>query len=251
MPELLKYILGCFIISIIVTIIFEVTKKFRVYIVKKEGPKQSTLGIVIAFASIIYTLLITFMISIFIERYYNLKELFIEEVSLVQMIYETVKDLPGSEFIIDDIREYIKEYENVIIPSLKKGDRKVNPLSYKKLREDVLSFARKNKDSMLNGLLQNKLQSNIDIKGNLDEKLDSAMVIVIFIMTIFILVSLWFVEVGHSKIQIMMDFCIIVIMVFMLSIVYYLSTPFKESPLSIELDIFDVLKNEVIPPTSS
>jgi len=248
---LLKYVLGCFIISIIITIIFEVTKKFRIYISKKEGPKQSTLGIIIAFASIIYTLLITFMISIFIQRYYTLKELFIGEVSLVQLIYETTKDLPGSDFIIEDIREYIKEYENVTIPALKRGDKKLDSSAYKKLRSDVLSFARKNKDPMLNGILQNKLQSDINIKGNLDEKLDSAMVIIIFIMTIFILVSLWFVEIGHSKIQIMMDFCIIVIMVFMLSIVYYLSTPFKESPLSIDLDIFDVLKNEVMKSTST
>ena len=64
------------------------------------------------FSSVVFALLLAFTISGFNERYSQLRDIIISEVTQLQLIYRMVKGQPGSDIIVDNMKFYLESVIN-------------------------------------------------------------------------------------------------------------------------------------------
>lgn len=249
MTSITEFILQAFLVSIILTFCFEISKPLRNKLFGNNPPKQSTIGITLGFLSLLFTLLIVFTINNYLTRYYVINEQYNKEIIFLQMIHRTIKDLPNSQPVIDSMIKYVDNFINIKIPDLRANTNKqeVDDISeeYYKLTQQIISYARQSKDPILEGIVYSQLVTEEKRRTSKTETVDKVYLAVIIIVAILTLICFWMIDLKHTITQVIIDFCIITTMVFCIYLIVYLINPLKSSPLQIPLTGYTILRNEL------
>lgn len=201
--------------------------------------ESTIIGLTITFSSIVFALLLAFTISGFNDRYYQLKDIIINEVTQLQLIYRLIKNQPGNGAVIAIMKEYVNSVINDEWPALAKG--KFSPkttLLYRKFNNSVIDFVEAQPNNVINASLVDKL-STVEREKRIAAATGSNFLVIIVVITALLtLVGFWLLNTNYPWVQFLVDFGIIAIIFVSFYLLYDLSNPFRPSEISLTPDAY-------------
>lgn len=233
------YIIIAIIISIILCLIRPIRKDL-------DPSEKSIITGSIGWCLVIYGLMAGFSINIFYNRYLEIRNTFITEITNLQLTYRYFKTLPNSENVILSMKNYLKSIFIDLLPNLKnkKYSEKSEQL-YRDMDNEIIKYLNSNPNIFVNNILI-RMGTDQKIKRLVDEINDGEYYINILIfLFIIILIPLWLTSTVDKYIQFIIDACILIILISALYICIILNNVFDDSPISIKMQGYQDLLDEI------
>lgn len=205
-----------------------------------EGFISSTIG----WTLIIYGLILAFSINIFYTRYIEIRTIFADEVNNLLLTYRYFKVLPDNEFVLHSIHSYANSVLNDLLPSLQNGEysEKTN-FYYTQMTNTIINYVNDHPTIVFDNNILIRLTTNERIKQIAIEIKNQYYITIIWLLFLFVLIPMFFISTPNRSLQFLMDSCILIILLTLIYVITILNNPFRESPIQIELTMYQDLLN--------
>lgn len=230
------------ILAMIVSYILMVTRHWNMGWI---GEKFESLNSLIGWTVTAYSLILSFTISNFYDRYVDIRNTLVEESTHLKVIYRSIGTYDNNINTIQSIHEYVVKITNATFVNKEYGiysdelGRKYRQMSYavfELLKED---------DTNIGSNILSQITSNEKIRTLLNEiEAGQYMINLLGFLLIFVIMMLWFVKVTQT-IQFIAIFCILSVLLTAIYLITILNNPFLRSPLYISLEMYETLLYEI------
>ncbi len=199
---------------------------------------------------VIYGLILAFSISIFYDRYISVRDTFVSEVTNLQIITIYFKQMPDSKER-NEVIESIKNYTQGVIKYLP-GDlqkRRYSPILddlYFQMNGRIIKYVQKHPENPFDNNILKRMTTNMKIKQLIEEiNAGSYYIYILAFLSIFILIPLSLTTIHNRVVQLIIDICILIILFTGIYLCTILNNPFVQSPIAINLSMYEVLLKEI------
>lgn len=185
----------------------------------------------LSWSIIVFGLILSFSILNFYNRYIELRNSFITDLTNLELIYNMFKYCKNSENVLKSIKTY-GEYVISIGGRYNQTSKKL----YKIMNDDILKYISENPNQFSNNILARLSTNTQNINFVKEIENNTFFINIILMLSIFILISLFLIKIPEPMIQFLADFCFLSIIFVCITLLYILSTPFDSSTLKIKIE---------------
>lgn len=231
--------------ALVVATIFNWTRQFHGVI--SEDLRRS-MGAILGFAAISFSLLLGFMVSYFLTRFLDIERTLVDEVTQLQLIYRMLKPLPESAPIISALRTYVQSVITEEWPALQRGESSPRTEALQAQFSELLIqyFADPQHSVTLGQVVLAKLST-----GEWRKRLATVLranrflISVIAIAGFITLLGFWLYHHRTNIYAFLVDFVIISLVALGLFLLVVLNRPFAQSNLGVSPLIYEDLLREI------
>lgn len=235
------YIIIAIVISVLLVFLRPI--KNQTIKVKNVGNITSSIG----WCLVVFGLILGFSITIFYNRYIEIRNFIITSVANLKILYRIFKDLPDSEEVIESIKEYSNSVIEDLLPSIRKKEynEKTKEL-HKKMDEIIIKYVADHPGTPFQNNILLRINTDDYFRQLVDEiKIGDYYISIIMFLFIIIVFLLWIAEVENVIAQLIIDFSVITILLSCIYLLNILNNVFVESPVSIDFSSFKDLVEEI------
>lgn len=191
----------------------------------------------ISWCIIVFGLILGFSISNFYNRYIEIRNTFILEVTNMQLIYEMFNQLPNSQPVLLSIEKYVVSFI----------DRSSNiEEDYLKMDKEIIKYIQNNPTNPFTNNILLRMSTYQKIKTLTKEiTIGNYYIDVLWFLLILIIIPLFFMKFSNRGIQFIVDSCLLVIFFTGMYLCDILNNPFNESPVMIKFDSYKDFINQI------
>jgi len=219
-----RSLIDCFFVSFIVAVMLTALRRTYCF----DNIEEQTIIIpIIAFISLLFILLITFVISGLWQRYTDLRSTLVQDANKLQLVYRTLKQLPNTEEITENIKRYVNNTINVELNTLDEINsyNTQNNLIYRQITMQIIAYVQR-----YDPVVKDLLLSNIDIEEHdlqlSTKQISNTLFVIVVIVALATLVSFWFLNIKTILPLFILNFISIFVIFLCIYLVYQLSNPF-------------------------
>lgn len=222
---------------------------FRTTNSKLSQVEKSMIAMTIGWILVIYGLILSFSIGIFYNRYVTIREMFVNDVTNLQLTYRMLKDLNAPKDLLSTIRDYTKSVLEDQLPALQSGtfSAKTQEMNYI-MNTKIINFLNLNREQvgLFTANMLGRLTTDVKIIQLVGEINSTEYYInILMFLIIFVLGPLYLNTAPDKGIQFILDFSLLSILFTGLYLCTILNNPFIDSPVSIKLTGYQVLLSEI------
>lgn len=214
-----------------------------------QNSEKSLIAMTVGWILVIYGLIVSFSIGFFYNRYVTIREMFVTDVTNLQLTYRMLKELKASPDVLLSIKRYVRSVLKDQLPALQNGDysRRTEALYYE-MDTKIINYLREYRDNA--GLFT----ANILMRLSTDTKVIQLVneinsteyyISILWFLLLFVMAPLYLVSPPNKLLQFGIDFCLLSILVTAIYLCTILNNPFYDSPISIKMVGFQTLYKEI------
>lgn len=211
--------------------------------------EKQMIAMTIGWILVIYGLILSFSIGIFYNRYVTIRELFVTDLTNIQLTFRMLKQLNAPVDVLHSIRDYVKSVIEDQVPALSCGTySKITERLYYEMDIKVIDYLRDYRDNA--GLFTANILMRISTDAKvvqLVNEINSSQhyINILWFLMIFVLGPLYLLAAPDKLLQFGIDFSLLSILFTGLYLCTILNNPFVDSPVSIKLDGYYSLLDEI------
>lgn len=231
--------------AFVVAIVFNWTRQFHGVI--SEDVRRS-MGAILGFAAITFSLLLGFMVSYFLTRFLDIERTLVDEVTQLQLIYRMLKPFPDAAPVEAKLRAYVESVIKDEWPALQQGTTNTRTDELQAEFSDAL--VRYVNDPQHNAALGQVVLSKLTT-GEWRKRLATVLranrllISVVALAGAITLLGFWLYHHHSSAYAFLLDFVIIGLVAIGLFLLVILNRPFAPSHLGISPLIYEDLLREI------
>lgn len=213
-----------------------------------DGEKQ-LIAMTVGWILVIYGLILSFSIGLFYNRYVTIREMFIHDITNLELSFGMLKSLNAPKDVLYSMRDYVASVIEDQLPALKNGTFSVKTKTlYGIMNKKIIDYVNNNKETLAG------FTPNILMRMSTDAKVIQLITeiksteyynnILIFLM-VFILGPLYILSAPDRFLQFELDFSLLSILFSGLYLCSILNNPFNDSPIGIKFNGFKILLVEI------
>lgn len=223
-----------FCLSFLIVIILYILRE-----INNTDNKNSKIEFVIGWSIILFSIILGFTIGNFYNRYIETRNMLVDEVANLQIIYSTFKVLPDSENVIDSMKAYLSSI------LCNDSDVESSKLSLN-MNEDIIDYFNKNQENKFLTTIMNRVSPSQKLKMIKNEiKNGQFFINILWFLFTLVIIPFYSLKICNKINQSIIEFFLVVILVTGIILCEYINDPFKETPLKINHDIYADLLNEI------
>ena len=200
----------------------------------------------VSWCIVIYAIILGFSISNFYNKYILIRDTFVKEATNIKLTYQIFKSLPSSierDNVLESVEKYVISVKTTLIKSLSnyEYDKLTNDL-YHNMNTQIINYINTYPNGVFNNNILLRMSTSDYIKQITNEmNANKYYITLLWFLLIFVIFPLWLINLKNKLLQFTLDFCLLVILISCIYLCDVLSNPFVNSPVSINLKIFDDL----------
>jgi hypothetical protein len=204
-------------------------------------------GEIVSWCIIIFGIILGFTIANFYNRYIETREILVNEIVNLQIIYRTFKVLPDNQKVIKSIKNYVKSVINDLQYSLQNNVYSIETSNYYRIMDsNIIEYFNEYKTNPFISTINNRLSTSERIKILSQEVITGNFyILMLWFLFIFILIPLYFLKMPDKFIQLLIEFCLLSMFLTGIYLCTTINNPFIESPIMLKFTMYEDLLDEI------
>lgn len=226
--------LACgFLLSFLFVVILFISREYK----DNKSIDDSKIEFIIGWSIILFSLILGFTIGNFYNRYIETRNMLVDEVVNLQIIYRTFKVFPNTDNIIDSIKLYVSSILN------NSEDTFNNHIN---MDNKIIEYFNENQSNQFLTTTMNRLSSSEKIKTIKNEILNGQFFInILWFLLALIVIPFYFLKTSNKINQSVIELFLFTILITGIVLCEYINNPFIDSPIKIKFDSYYDLLNEI------
>jgi hypothetical protein len=221
------------IIVIFVVFILATTKPHT----ERNARDESMLAESVGWIMFIYSLILGFSITIFYERYVEIRDSILALIYDLETITEYFINLKGTDEILKNISEYSKEKYNDLKSFRESGIFPNDKTKFNTMRTNITRYIIANENLSFGSEILDKISHFQKIDALIDEINSGQYYVgIILFMTFFVYIMLWFNTLTNDILEIIAEISISVIIFTAIYLCDILNDPISDSPVGMDIN---------------
>ena len=203
--------------------------------------------LIIGWCVLMFSIILGFAILIFYNRYIEVRNTLVDEVINLQIIYRTFTQLPNSEQVLKNIKNYVESVLTNLKCSLKNGVYSpVTEKLYRKMDLSIIQYFSDNPTSLFISTTMDRLSTCQKIKA-IDNEITTGnfYIKVLWFLFIFVLIPLYFDKMPNKVAQTISEFCLLSIFTTGIVLCDNINNPFADTPVALQFTMYSDLLSEI------
>ena len=238
-------LIGGFALSFILTSLLYILRTPQEYL-SKVGETKTEL--IIGWCIIVFSIILGFTIVNFYNRYIEIRNILVNEIVNLQIIYRTFDKFDNSEVVLESIRNYVESVLNDLQYSLQNDVySKKTELLYRKMDNSIISYFNDHRDNTFISTINSRLSTSQRIKVIIDQEIVTGnfYINILWLLFALILIPLYFAKMPNKIIQFIIEFCLLSIFITGIVLCGFINNPFVESPVTLKFTMYSDLLDEM------
>lgn len=198
---------------------------------------RSTISESVGWIMFIYSLILAFSITVFYERYVEMRNSLLDLVYNLETMTEYLSNLEGTDEIILKIKDYAVDMNSNIEGYRNGKEFKHDNEKYDVMRSAVVKYFSEHNDISYGDSIIDKMSSFQKINTLMDEiKSGNHYIGIIWYLTFFVYVMLWLNSLDNNYLEIITETVITVIIMTAIYLCDVFNDPFSDSPVNLDVN---------------
>lgn len=230
------------LVALILSIFFNLTRRFH----RELSPSEHTVALSLtAFTALIFSLLLGFTVSNFLERFLDIRNTMIEEVTNLQLVYRALAVRDDTSDVIATMREYVDSVLNEEWPALEERKASdITEMKYRTMDRAIISYLETHPQFQLN--VYDRLSTSERRKRLIGAlKNNNTLIVFIIVTGIITLFGFWLLSNISNVLMWLLDFTVLAVIAIGIFMLVIFDRPFSVAGMGIPKDIYEDLAQEL------